>query len=125
MHPHSHLPEFWATTAPSAMGIALVALIAVIGIALVLFFLRSTEPVEKPAVDDAERALHAIAKARAQILDELERAEGPLRDALTSMIGPPLRELDGRLAGLVATARVAAPPSTPTDAERARVRALL
>src|SRR4051794_12646593 len=116
MHGHHHeFANLWAATSPSAIGIVLVALMAITGVGLVLLLLRSQEPPEKPPPDAADRALRAIAKARGRLLEELQRAEGPLRTALSSMIEPPLRELDARVGALVATARASASPIAPME----------
>lgn len=123
---HHHLAKLWAHTAPSGAGIAVVALLALLGIVLVLWLLRSHEGDERSApVDDAARALRGIARARARLLAELGRTEGPLRAALSSMIEPPLRELDARTGSLVATARATVAESPDLEGERARVRSIL
>ena len=52
MHPHHHeLAKLWAHTTPSALGIGLVALLAIAGIGLVLWLLRSHEGPDKPVAD--------------------------------------------------------------------------
>ncbi len=108
--------HLWAQEAPSAIGFALLALLAVVGLVLVARLLRrEDEP------DDVDRVLGAIQAARGRLTAELERAEGPLRAALASMIAAPLASLEGRVATLAAAARAHPPETVPDGRERLEV----